>query len=425
MSRASVYLWGREVGAVTWDAAQGIGIFQYHDEFVDIAQSQQLELNPKMPIVKGLLYQFTHLSRETFWGLPGMLADCLPDKFGNNIINAYLSSQNLTSNNFNPVDRLLYIGDRAMGALEFKPSKARQANQVIDIKEVIHFSQAVLAGDKDTLTKYFNAECSSSFKDLIQVTTSAGGAKAKALLSFNSETEHFIAFSNEKDYSDWMIKFDQANQQHEFLPTTRVEYAYYLQALKSGIDMAESRLFLKDGYYHFMTRRFDRDKNHKKIFTQTLCGLFHMDFAQPHAYETAMKNCLDFGLGYDELEKLFHICVFNMIYRNEDDHTKNISLSLNKAGEWSLAPAYDLTYTHTASDGFFLPTHQMSINGKNTNVTLEDLEQCGIHGGLKRSTAKKIIDKILAGREYWENHAQQAYLSDADIQFIASEINRF
>ena len=136
MSRASVYLWGREVGAITWNSDQGIGVFQYHDDFVEIAQSQQLELNPEMPVEKSRLYQFTNLNQETFLGLPGMLADCLPDKFGNNIINEYLSSQNLTSDNFNPVDRLLYMGDRAMGAFEFFPSEERQANQLIDIDEV-------------------------------------------------------------------------------------------------------------------------------------------------------------------------------------------------------------------------------------------------------------------------------------------------
>ena len=430
MSRARVNLWGMEVGAVQWLEDKHCASFQYHDEFVVFAQAAGIELSPMcMPLQKGIPYTFAELDKKTFWGLPGLLADALPDRFGNDIINRYLAAQGVTEEDFTPVDRLCYVGDRAMGALSFEPNKnVAVAAGKIDIDALIQFGQNIINDEKVKVACYLNSPDAEQ-QQLLQITTSAGGAKAKALLDYNKATDEYLIGG--EDSLACLIKFDAHGQEkrQEFLPLTQVEYGYYLQALHAGIDMQPSWLLKKHGAYHFVTQRFDRECEagvEKKHFVQTLCGLFHWDYQRSsHSYENAMLHCRKhLHMGVDEVAEILRIAAFNVIYRNEDDHTKNLSLMMDKQGRHRLAPAYDLTYSHVPSGGFYQGGHCMSVNGKVAAITLDDLYACAKTAGIKKAQAKVIIEQVLESRKHWADSAEQAELTAVEAKMISSEIYR-
>lgn len=430
MSRASVNLWGMEVGAVQWLDDKRYASFQYHDEFVVFAQAAGIELSPVcMPVQKGLPYVFPELDQKTFWGLPGLMADALPDRFGNDIINRYLAAQGVTEDDFTPVDRLCYVGDRAMGALSFEPNKSvTVAEGKIDIDTLIQFGQSIINDEKAKVARYLNSPDAEQ-QQLLQITTSAGGAKAKALIDYNKASDEYLIGGN--DSIACLIKFDvhEHEKRQEYLPVTQVEYGYYLQALHAGIDMQPSWLLKKHGAYHFVTQRFDRYREagvEKKHFVQTLCSLFHWDFQRSsHSYEKAMLHCRkQLNMGVDEVAEILRIAAFNIVYRNEDDHTKNLSLIMDKDGRHRLAPAYDLTYAHVPSGGFYQGGHCMAVNGKVVDITIADLYACAEIAGIKKALAKPIIEQVLDSRKHWASSAEQAELSAVDTKMIDAEIYR-
>ena len=421
MSRVKVMLWGLEIGAVIWDAENDVAAFQYSDKFCELG----IELSPlHMPVIKKRIYRFKDLNIDTFWALPGLISQSLPDKFGNDIINKYISTLGKNSDNFTPVDRLQYIGNRGMGAIEFLPDQSTQANGDVDLDELISFCRNIITRKNEDLVEYLNK--ANNYESFVHITTSAGGAKAKALLAFNPDTEIFEAGDADvnRGFQDWLIKFDHSEPEQEYLPTTRVEYAYYLQALASGIQMSESRLLSKDGCYHFMTKRFDRIDG-QKVLMQSLCNLFHLDFSKIHPYEQAMALAQKhLGMGIDQISEIFRIAVFNVVYRNEDDHSNNISFIMGKDGKWSLAPAYDLTYGHVPSGGFHQSQHQMSVNGKTQDITLDDLMACALSSGIKKKPAENIIHDVISSRSLWSDSASASGLSASCSKMLAYEILR-
>ncbi|WP_205029898.1 type II toxin-antitoxin system HipA family toxin [Cereibacter sphaeroides] len=351
MTDASVILWGRRIGAVSWDASRALGIFQYDPAFVGAG----IEVAPlKMP-VREAPYAFPALARETFKGLPGMLADALPDKFGNRLIDAWLAETGRSADGFSPVDRLCYIGNRGIGALEFEPtirkasrSKKLEVAQLVDLANRVLSERAALAG---RLGGDNDAE---ALEDILSVGTSAGGARAKAVLAWNRQTGEFRSGQVKVDegYEHWLLKFDGVsnNRDKELADPQgfgKIEYAYHLMATAAGIDMSECRLHHEGGRSHFMTRRFDRDGRGRKLHMQSLGAMQHFDFNDPasYSYEQAALTIRDLGLGMDVVEQQVRRAIFNVVARNQDDHVKNISFLMDRSGGWRLSPAYDVAYS--------------------------------------------------------------------------------
>jgi len=390
--------------------------FQYDPEF---AQSG-IEVSPLAMPLHERVYTFPSLRRESFHGLPGMLADSLPDRFGNALINAWLATEGRTPEDFSSVERLCYTGQRGMGALEFAPSRGptpRTATK-IEIDALVQLASEVLL-NRHQLAGRFNEQGKIvALKDILRVGTSAGGARAKAVIAWNRESNEVR--SGQVDAGDgfeyWLLKFDgvSGNKDKELDDPKGygiIEYAYHLMAKAAGITMNEGRLLEENGRSHFMTRRFDRLPDGKKLHLQSLCALAHLDFNQAgaHGYEQAFLAIRRLELPMSTIEEQFRRMVFNIVARNQDDHTKNIAFLMNKEGQWSLAPAYDVTYSHNPV-GAWTTTHQMTVNGKRDNFTVEDLKECAKTAGLKRGRAQTILTEVTETVSQWPNFADQAGL---------------
>ena len=417
ISDAKVMLWGTQVGAVTWVDEQSLGYFQFAPEFL----SSGIELSPlTMPLTMAP-YAFPALPREAFKGLPGLLADVLPDKYGNRLIDAWLAENERAPESFTPVERLCYVGTRGMGALEFSPVVKRNSSgsSKVDFSRLVSLANRVLDERSllhGTLATNDNA---AELEEILQVGTSAGGARAKAVLAWHPETGEFR--SGQLDVSDgfeqWLLKFDGVDNNGDKeladpLGFGLVEYAYYKMAVAAGITMMPCRIHEEGGRSHFMTKRFDRliDGNGQvdKLHMQSLAAMQHYDFndANGYSYEQALMTIRELGLGHDALEEQFRRAVFNVLSRNQDDHVKNIAFLMDRYGQWSLSPAYDVTYSYNAS-GDWTSRHQMSVNGKRDNFELDDLIAFGSTAGLKRVRAKKIIESISSVVTQWSEFASQ------------------
>lgn len=414
MTDAIVRLWGKDVGAISWLADRSVGVFQYMPDFT----GSGIELAPVAMPLRHDPYEFPALAKDAFKGLPGMLADSLPDKFGNALIDAWLVARGRSASSFNPVERLCYIGTRGMGALEFHPtilnaaSRSRRlqidslvelANRVLNDRE--HLS-GVLAGDDDRET----------LEEILRVGTSAGGARAKAVLAWNENTGEFRSGQVKagEGFTYWLVKFDGItnNRDKELADPQgygRVEYAFHLMARDAGIDMSECRLHEEGGRAHFMTRRFDRTARGQKLHMQSLAALRHYDFnlAGAYSYEQAVETIRLLHLPSYDLEQQFRRAVFNILVRNQDDHVKNIAFLMNQRGEWRLSPAFDVSYAYNPS-GSWTSQHQMSLNGKRDHFELADLMAFGAFCDLKANTARKIIDEIEHRTASWSSYAEQA-----------------
>ncbi|WP_445354158.1 type II toxin-antitoxin system HipA family toxin [Microbulbifer sp. EKSA008] len=412
---ATVHLWGELVGAVHWDDS-GYGSFEYAPEFL----RRGLDIAPiTMPIeASHEPYTFRGLSRETFKGLPGLLADCLPDKFGNAVIDAWLARQGRTPESFNPIERLCYTGTRGMGALEFQPAVDGTFKDSVDlnVEELVKLAAAITNRQTDLNTQFGNSdtEKSGSLLDILRVGTSAGGARAKAVIAMNDKGDiRSGQVPAPKGYDYWLLKFDGAGDL-EFRASDgygRVEYAYYHMAREAGINMAECRLLEENGRAHFMTRRFDR-VNGQKLHMQSLCGIAHLDFnmAGAHSYEQVFSIMRELYLPKNEAVQQYRRMVFNVLARNQDDHTKNIAFLMDPAGEWSLSPAFDLTYAHNPG-GAWTSQHQMSINGKRDHFNLDDLITIGESISIKRPM--EIIDQVASAVANWEQFAEASGVSES------------
>ena len=415
---AKVQLWGRTIGAVTLEDGRDVAAFQYNPEFA----GSGIEISPLTMPLSDRVYEFPALPKNTFHGLPGLLADSLPDKFGNALIDAWLAAQGRTPESFNAVERLCYTGTRGMGALEFAPSlgpKPRKAAR-IEIDALVRLASDVLTHRNDLRGHFHETEKGKALADILRVGTSAGGARAKAVIAWNRATNEVrsgqIAAGDGFEY--WLLKFDgvSGNKDKELEDPKgygAVEFAYYLMAKAAGISMSECRLLEEHGRRHFMTRRFDRLSGGEKLHMQSLCALAHFDFNQAgaYAYEQAVLTIRQLKLPMAAVEEQFRRMAFNIIARNQDDHVKNIAFLMNKQGEWSLAPAFDVTYSYNPS-GAWTSTHQMTLNGKRDGFTMEDFAAGAKSSLMKRGRAGTILKEVQAAVSRWPEFAQEARLAE-------------
>ena len=415
---AEVQLWGRTIGAVSLEEGREVAAFQYDPAFA----RSGIELSPLAMPLHQQVYEFPTLSRSTFHGLPGLLADSLPDKFGNSLIDAWLATQGRTPESFQAVERLCYTGARGMGALEFAPVQGPKSrtSAKIEIDALVRLASEVLTHRGDVRGHFHEAGKEKSLRDILQVGTSAGGARAKAVIAWNRATNEVrsgqITAGEGFDY--WLLKFDGvAGNKDKELEDPKgygaIEYAYYLMAKAAGISMSECRLLEENGRRHFMTRRFDRLAGGAKLHMQSLCALAHFDFNQPgaYAYEQALLTIRQLKLPMAEVEQQFRRMVFNIVARNQDDHVKNIAFLMNRQGEWSLAPAFDVTYSFNPT-GLWTATHQMTLNGKRDGFVQEDFAACAKAAVMKRGRAATIIEEVRAAVQCWPDFAAEARLAD-------------
>lgn len=383
---ANVFIWDSFVGTVAWASDMHVAFFEYSDNI----KKQNLELSPlMMPLAGRQVYSFPALSEETYQGLPGLLADSLPDYFGNAVINAYLRAHRRRENSFDPVEKLCYIGKRGMGALEFKPALSRvRKSQKVDVNAL-----SLLAAEIMQKRESFKVSLDdkTAFHDILQVGSSAGGARPKAVIAWNPKTNE--VFSGQVDAPEgcdyWLLKFDVLKDGKSY---GRIEYAYYLMAKAAGIQMSECRLLEDHDCAHFMSKRFDR-VNGTKLHMQTLCAMRHMDYNNPvaNSYEQAFDTMEKLKLLPVEKAQLFRRMVFNAVVRNHDDHTKNITFLMTPDGVWHLAPAYDMTWAYKPGSKW-TGQHQMSINGKRDGFTTEDLIAVAKHFDIARP--QEIINEV-------------------------------
>jgi len=431
MTIAEVYLWNTRIGAVALSAEESVAHFEYSSEFLQSG----IEISPIMMPVTNKVYSFPSLSYDSFAGLPGMLADSLPDSFGQALINVWLAKQGRAENSMNAVERLCYTGERGMGALEFKPVYDNSLNkkQVIYIDSLTELASEIMK-NRENISLHFSKsdhENSKAFSQILQIGTSAGGARAKAIIALNEKTNEVRSgqIKAGKGFRYFILKFDgiDSNRDKEEIDGdgyTNIEYAYYLMSRDAGIIMSESRLLSDKNRKHFITKRFDRDDNGNKLHMQTLGGLAHYDFkmAGAYSYEQAFGVIRKLNLGYEAVEQMFRRMVFNVCAVNNDDHVKNISFLMNKKGIWSLAPAYDMTYSYN-ENGMWTNQHQMSINGKRRHITREDILLCGYSAGIKRADAKNTMEDIEKAVGKWTDFANQAAVSNTNITKIQNSIN--
>ncbi len=416
---ARVELWGRTIGAVSMEKNRDCAAFQYDPAFA----KSGIEVSPLMMPLSDRVYEFSELPRNTFHGLPGLLADSLPDKFGNALIDAWLATQGLTPEGFGAVERLCYTGTRGMGALEFAPGlgpKPRKATK-IEIDALVRLASDVLTHRNKLRGNFRGAARQKALNDILRVGTSAGGARAKAVIAWNRETNEVrsgqIAAGDGFDF--WLLKFDgvAGNKDKELDDPTgygAIEYAYHLMAKAAGIHMTECRLLEENGRRHFMTRRFDRLAGGEKLHLQSLCALGHFDFnhAGAYAYEQALLTIRRLDLPPAAVEEQFRRMAFNIVARNQDDHVKNIAFLMDKEGRWSLAPAFDVTYSYNPS-GAWTATHQMTLNGKRDGFVMEDFRAGAKSALMIRGRAETIVEEVRAAVLRWPEFAAQARVPGA------------
>lgn len=391
VTKLDVFLWGRHVGAMAPDVGSSY-VFQYDPEFV----KSGIEIAPFMlPLGKEMYHtSMMQLPKGAFWGLPGVFADSLPDTFGNALIDAWMRSQHIPTTAISALDRLAYVGDRAMGALTYEPRRGPDVRRpsALDMRDLVSEARQALNG------RLVSMEGPSALREIIRVGTSAGGAQAKAVVGWNRETNQFIAGSGElpAGFEHWLVKFSPAGMES----AGESEYEVYRKATECGIEMSECRVFELDGCRHFMTKRFDRDGS-RRHHLQTYCALTHLIHGSPRqlmTYEGMFNTAVDLGLGYAALEQLFLRMAFNVYIEETDDHTKNFSFLRREGGDWELAPAYDLTGYHvSAEDKAFeswVNPHALSVNGKASGIRDEDLLIVAERFGI--GTAKDCLARIKA-----------------------------
>lgn len=422
-----INLWGNNVGALMWDHNNEAASFQYDDKFL----YSGLDISPIVMSLSnstGIVYQFLQNRNNCFKGLPGLIADSLPDAFGSQIVNEWFASRGLSEGQITPLDRLCYIGKRAMGALEFEPSKAipgLELSTQIHISELTELAAEVFRNREKFQSKLLTQD--QKVLDILKVGTSAGGAKPKAIIAYNESTDEVRSgqVTALEGFTYWLLKFDGGVYEEHSLITDNpkgignIEYAYYLMAKAAGIEMMECRLQYEGDSCHFMTKRFDRTDSGEKLHIQTLAGLAHYDRDQRHAYEQAFRLMRQMQLPYTQQEEFYRRMVFNVITRNHDDHTKNHSFIMDRSGKWRLAPAYDLCYSYNPQ-GRWTNRHQMSINGKQDGFTFEDLRTVADKMGIKRE--KEIIEKVVDTVSDWSKFAQEAGVKVNHIKEIEANL---
>ncbi len=412
MTTASVELWGTTIGYVSMDKNERFARFEYDPDFAE----RGIELAPlTMPAVARHIYQFPDLHPRAFYGLPGLIADSLPDRYGNQLIDVWLAQTGRRKEDFNAVDRLCYTGKRGMGALEFQPATTSGASQdkKLDVQELVALASMAFASKETLDTRLTDVEGNQALLDILSVGTSAGGARAKAVIAFNPKTQEVRSgqLTLPKDFEHWLIKFDGVEFNGDWGVTDPagyglLEYSYYQMAKQCGITMMDCRLFSENGRNHFMTRRFDRDETGHKKFVQTLGAVAHYDYWESgaHSYEQVFMTMKQLGISQSSLEEQFRRTVFNLVGCNQDDHVKNISFIMDRQGNWDLTPAYDLCH---AAGSQFTKNHQLSIGGKTNGFTWQDIKSLANYVGLPRGREKRILDQITHAFSTWESYAKE------------------
>ena len=402
-------------GAVAWDEKTGIASFEYEPSFKRLGW----ELSPlKMPLTQEQkIYSFPELRKErdssfdTFKGLPGLLADMLPDRYGNELINMWLALQGRAENSMNPVEMLCFIGKRGMGALEFEPAIMKQNVNTfaIEVDSLVETAGKMLL-KKEAFVTNLKSDEEKTVREILKIGTSAGGARPKAVIAYNEKTGEIRSGQTRvpEGFEHWLLKLDgvseiQLGATHGY---GRVEYAYYLMATDCDIEMMPCRLLEENGRAHFMTKRFDREGNHTKHHTQTFCAMKHFDYNRisSFSYEQLFQTMRELKLTYAEAEQMFRRMVFNVLARNCDDHTKNFTFVLKQGDRWRLAPAYDICHAYRPGSDW-VSRHALSINGKRDNILREDLIIVG--KSIRCKKAEEIIDIIYEKVHNWNLYAEK------------------
>jgi len=413
---AFVKIWNEIAGAVAWDEQTQTASFEYAPKFI----SRQWDLSPlKTPTSAGKrIFSFPELKgNATFKGLPGLLADSLPDRFGNQLINAWLVQNGRPENSLNPVELLCFIGTRGMGALEFEPTYFKPGNRTftVEMDSLVDIAKKML-GNREAFQTNLVQDEQKAMIEILKVGTSAGGARPKAIIAFNEKTGQVKSGQTKapKGFEHWLVKLDGVSdaQFGESTGYGRIEMAYYLMAQDCGVDMMESRLLEENGRAHFMTKRFDREGGEQKHHIQTLCAMQHYDFNDVHSfsYEQLFQTMRLLRLPYPQAEQMYRRMVFNVLSKNCDDHTKNFAFRLKQDQAWELAPAYDICHAYRP-DSQWVSQQAISINGKKKDITKHDLLAIAKMNNIKKPEAiiHQIIDKI----KQWPRYAEQTKVSAA------------
>jgi serine/threonine-protein kinase HipA len=413
VTRATVRLWGTDIGYVSLAEGEQLASFEYDRDFL----RSGIELSPiRMPL-SPQVYSFPELAFRSFRGLPGLLADSLPDKFGNAVIDTWLATQGRRPESFNAVERLCYIGTRGMGALEFKPATnpLRSTKTDLNVGRLVELASEILTHRSSLDTVFADRENERAVRDILRVGSSAGGARAKALIAWNPRTNQVRSGQAPAGigFEYWLLKFDGvSNNRDKELADPQgygaIEYAYSRMAQDAKLAMMPCRLLEEGGRRHFMTKRFDRTDEGSKLHKQTLAALAHYDFnmAGAYGYEQAILVMRELDLGPEAIEQQFRRMVFNIVARNQDDHVKNIAFLMDRRGQWSLAPAYDVTWSYNPT-GDWTSAHQMTLNGKRDGFKLSDFEACAEVALLKRGEAKRIIQEVQRVVSHWRDYAEE------------------
>ncbi|WP_419813675.1 type II toxin-antitoxin system HipA family toxin [Bacterioplanoides sp.] len=406
---AEVVIDGKTVGAVYFDTERLVGSFEYAEEWIETGYS----ISPiHLPLTKQI-FSFPYLNPETYHGLPGALADTLPDDYGNAIINAWLIRNDRDVGSFTPVERLLYTGTRGMGALEYLPQMREQKVKPMDVNiaQLVELAQSVI-----DLRSDLNVEVSTEgLSEILQVGTSAGGARPKAVIALNSDRTHVVSGQVDvpQGYEHYLIKFDGVKERSSTAETFgdpagygRLEYAYYLAATEAGIDMMPCELLEEGDRAHFLTKRFDRDGN-RKVHYQSLCAMDHADFKAPglYSYEEAFSVMRRLRLPLNDAKEMLRRMVFNVIMRNQDDHSKNFGF-VHKDGRWRLAPAFDVGFNYIPGNRW-TERHNMTINGKQSDFEYSDLEAVVNTSAPLLAELPNIVDRVNSARDSVRRHMKE------------------
>ncbi|MBP3366081.1 MAG: type II toxin-antitoxin system HipA family toxin [Treponema sp.] len=423
---AEIKLWGTVIGAVSVDSDDKTADFEYNPSFIQSG----IQLSPVMMPLKSGVYRFPGLPYGTYHGLPGLVSDSLPDKFGNDIISLWLARQGRLPESFNAVERLCYTGKRGMGALEYYPVIATgSVDETLNVSELVELASIVLQNRSNVqavLDECDKAKMNAALSQIINIGTSAGGARAKAVIAWNPGTKEVRSGQTEssKGFEHWLIKFSGVSGNKDKEDEDRedfgiIEYAYYLMAKEAGINMSECRILDDGKNCHFMTKRFDRDNNGNKFHMQTLCALAHMDFNQAgmYSYEQLFSVLNQIGAHHQDSVEAFRRMLFNIFSFNCDDHTKNTSFLMDKTGQWKLSPAYDVSFAFNPN-GFWTASHQMTVNGKRKNIVESDFETCAKIGSLSSKEVKNAFLDVKSAVSKWKTIAKNTALSEKRINEI-------
>lgn len=430
MTTAYVKIWDKLAGAIAYSPQTGLCSFEYDADFI----SYGWDLSPlKMPLSQAQrVFSFPELGSkmgsetDTFKGMPGLLADVLPDRFGSQLIYQWLTLNNRPVTSLNPVEMLCFIGQRGMGALEFEPAQPKDQSQAFDVElnSLVSITQKLMQERSDFQTQ-LNSDEYQSLTHILKIGTSAGGARPKAVIAYNPKTNQVKSgqLKAPKGFEQWLIKLDGVSevQLGESYGYGRVEMAYYLMAKDAGIQMTECKLLEENNRAHFMTKRFDRGPQNTKHHIQTFCAIKHFDFndINSFSYEQLFQTMRELRLTYREAEQMFRRMVFNVLARNCDDHTKNFSFMLTQNGQWQLAPAYDICYAYKPNS-MWVSRHCLSINGKREHFQLDDLLAIG--HSIRCKSASEIIQEINKVVSQWKTYAQACKVSNTLTQTIAQNL---